>query len=40
MKTPYFHQPSLRTGAWPSCIAQEGMRLVGKDRPLSGTTTE
>jgi hypothetical protein len=40
MKTTFFHQPTLRTAAWPSCIAQEGMRLVVKDRSLSGTPTE
>jgi hypothetical protein len=38
---PYFHnQSTLRTAAWPSCIAQEGMPRVGKDRSLSGTATE
>jgi hypothetical protein len=41
MKSPYFfHASTLRTAAWPSCITQVGMPLVGKDRPLSGTTTE
>jgi hypothetical protein len=40
MKNTFFHQPTLRTGAWPSCISQEGMRLVVKDRPLPGTPTE
>lgn len=29
---------TLRTSAWPSCYAQAGMHLVGKDRPLSGRT--
>jgi hypothetical protein len=40
MKPYYFHESTLRTAAWPSCIAQEGMPRVGKDRPLSGTPTE
>jgi len=40
MNKTFIHQPSLRPAAWPSCSEQAGMRLVGKDRPLSGTTTE
>src|SRR4051812_43583100 len=40
MKPYHFHESTLRTAAWPSCIAQEGMPRVGKDRPLSGTPTE
>jgi len=40
MKTTFHNQPSLREYAWPSCIAQAGMRLADKVRPLSGTTTE
>jgi hypothetical protein len=39
MKTTFTYRLSLRAAAWPSCIAQEGMRLVVKDRPLSGRTT-
>jgi hypothetical protein len=33
------YRPSQRATAWPSCIAQEGMRLVVKHRSLSGRTT-
>jgi len=40
MKTTFHNQPTLRQGAWPSCISQGVMRLADKVRPLSGTTTE